>query len=243
MKTAAVVSYSSYHNPFITKVVEELRKVVDEIVVVSYDHFFNGEKDNDLVNIDGVDRQLVLEYRDGNPARFYHNAGRLAGYKALTKEHDAVFFADSDEVIEGDKVKKWTKTVVQPDSDYKLAHLWYYRDTCYRARVPEEGAVLVSTKTLERKEMNWFGDREREDYSDNYNYMANLDNQVLGHHYSWAGTKEMLLRKVKSWGHNKDTDWEAIVEEEFSHEFNGHCPFKPYLFDKIEPYVGFTFEK
>lgn len=242
-KIASVISYSSYHNAYIERCIEEAKKVSDVVVVVSSRYFFDGTLDTELKE------ELVTDWigfrPNEEPARFWHNLSRRTGYMNHGGvAYDFVFFIDSDEVLEGDKVKLWLDEVVEPDQDYKLAHFWYYRDTCYRARTPEEGAVLVSRETLESLDMEWFGARERENFSKKWHYMASYQNKVLGHHYSWAGTKEMMLRKVSSWGHNQDkVDWKKIVENEYSHEFKYTCPFKPYRFDKIEPYIGFTFNK
>ena len=30
-----------------------------------------------------------------------------------------------------------------------------------------------------------------------------------------------LLKKIKSWGHSTDRDWESQIKEEFSRPFNG----------------------
>lgn len=241
MKIASVITYSSYHNPFIERCIAEASKVSDEVVVVAYDHFFDGTEDTEL-KTELVTTLLRFSDYMPSPSRFYHNEARRAGYWSLGKHYDAVFFIDSDEILESDKVSQWLSEIAQKGEDYKLAHFWYYRDTCYRADMPEEGAVLVSHNTLSSTDMEWFGPREREGFSDKWNHYASYNNQVLGHHYSWAGTKEMIMRKVSSWGHNADNiDWKRIVEYEYSHGFKYKCPFKDYTFSKIEPYVGFTF--
>jgi hypothetical protein len=248
-KIASIISYSSYHNSFIERVIQEALKVSEVVIVVSYDKFFDGKKDEDIVMQSGNGvKHVWLTFDNNHPSRHYHNMQRVEGYKALKasdNDYDFVFFIDSDEVLEGDRVKLWLEECVEPDKDYKLAHFWYYRDTCFRANRVEEGAVLVSAQTLKSPDMEWFGNKERENYSKNWNYMAGYKNQVLGHHYSWAGTKEMLMRKVSSWGHNQDNfDWKKMLEEEFSHEFNYSCPFKPhYSFIKVDPYIGFTFNE
>lgn len=247
-KTAAVISYSSYHNSFIERVIQEALKVSKEVIVVSYDKFFDGKDDDDIVVQSGEGVKHIWLTFDGNhPSRHYHNMQRVEGYKALKasgNDYNFVFFIDSDEVLEGDRVKEWLGHDVEKGKNYKLSHGWYYRDTCYMATTPEEGAVLVSKETLENSEMNWFGDREREDFTREWNYMATYNNRILGHHYSWAGTKDMLLRKVKSWGHNKDdVDWKKMVRDEFKHGFKG-CPFRAhYSFIKVDPYIGFTFNE
>lgn len=241
-KIASIISYCSYHNPYLEKCIEEAKKVSDEVIVVANTHFFNGVQDTELRK-DLITHQLSLT--EGYTSRQYHNIQRHDTYdqKLRKKGYDFIFFIDADEILEGDKVKLWLEEIVEKGENYKLSHYWYYRDTCYRANQVEEGAVLVSTETLNSKDMNWFGDREREDFCKDWNYMASYKNQVLGHHYSWAGTKKMILKKVSSWGHNADNyNWKQMVEDEYSREFNYRCPFKPYVFNKIEPFVGFTFD-
>lgn len=248
MKIASVISYCSYHNPFIERCIEEAKKVSNEVIVISSDCFFDGTEDLKLRQWEvasKVDTYSIINFdnlKREEPSRYYHNLLRKIGFSKVVDDFDFVFFIDSDEILDGDLVKLWLKKEVQKGEDYKLAHFWYYRDTCYRANQVEEGAVLVSRETLESPEMDWFGDRERENFSTHWNYMANYQNNVLGHHYSWAGTKDMLMRKVSSWGHNQDNvNWKAMIEDEFSHEFDYTCPFKNYTFTKIKPYVGFEF--
>jgi hypothetical protein len=53
-------------------------------------------------------------------------------------------------------------------------------------------------------------------------------------HYSWVRTKEEMLRKVTSWAHSNDTNWTALVEEEFSREFNGTDFVHGYQYDILE---------
>lgn len=252
MNTAAVISYSSYHNPFITECIKQAHKVADKIVVVAYDHFFDGKVDTDLITeFEDEVMLVILPWEAGHESRHYHNVARKTGYNLLAlseknceQKFEGVFFIDSDEVLDGDVARKWLDELAEPGEDYKLAHYWYYRDTCFRADHVEEGAVFVSKQTLIGDEIDWMGPRERENFSKRWNYMEGYNGQVLGHHYSWAGTKEMILRKISSWGHNLDNfDWKSMVEREYSQDFNYTCPFKPYTFNKVEPPLGFTFNE
>jgi hypothetical protein len=63
------------------------------------------------------------------------------------------------------------------------------------------------------------------------------DGTPMIHHYSWVRTKEEMLQKVKSWGHRDDTDWQNLVEKEFSHNFTGtdFVPGHNYEYEVIEP--------
>jgi len=56
---------------------------------------------------------------------------------------------------------------------------------------------------------------------------------VFFHHYSWARTKEQMLTKVKNWGHRKQRNWQELVENEFSHEFNGKDFIHGYNYSRV----------
>jgi hypothetical protein len=43
-----------------------------------------------------------------------------------------------------------------------------------------------------------------------------------------------MLRKVKSWGHTNDRDWNPMIEEEFSREFNGKDFVHNYSYKILE---------
>lgn len=237
MNIAAVVSYSSYHNLFILPLLTNLSGIASEIVVVSFDQFFDGSEDNALLTLPGPVTHIHAKYVPGHSARWHHNQQRLLGYKALKGTYDAVMFLDSDEVPISKVCKQWLST--NPAGDYKLSAYWYYRDTCYQADQLEEGPVLVSNSSLQSAD--WDSPLEREGFSSNWQRMAMHKGKVLAHHYSWANTKELLLQKVTTWGHRDDNvDWEQIVRDEFANPFSYFCPFKPYFFSRVKPYVGFT---
>ena len=63
------------------------------------------------------------------------------------------------------------------------------------------------------------------------------------HHYSWVRTKEQLLRKVASWGHNWERNWTEEVEKEFSRPFNGVDFVHGYEFVEVAPHVCFDLMK
>lgn len=245
-KIVAVISYCGYHSVFIERCIAEAQKVAEKVIVVSSTHFFNGEPDTE-VKKNLVDYFVPFDVNSDKESRYWHNFQRLVGADIAAKavpDYEGIFFIDADEILDGDLCKEWLENKAQVDEDYKLAHYWRYRDNCYRAIQIEEGAVLVSRKSLESEEMDWFGARERENYSKHYNYMEGYNGQVLGNHFSWSGTKEMILNKCRSWGHSKDMDWIKMVEEEYSHPFNYTCPFKPgYTFIKTESPVNFNFNE
>jgi hypothetical protein len=68
------------------------------------------------------------------------------------------------------------------------------------------------------------------------NYVRNQmwNGEPIMHHFSWVRTKEEMLRKVKSWGHTNDRDWNPMIEEEFSREFNGKDFVHNYSYKILE---------
>ncbi len=42
-----------------------------------------------------------------------------------------------------------------------------------------------------------------------------------------------MLKKISTWGHNKDRNWVELVEEEFTRPFNGNCFVNNYKFKII----------
>lgn len=241
LRTAAVISYSSYHNAFIKHTISELRKFCEgEIVVVSWNRFFNDTPDRRLKRLD--ETHVILKFDPTKDEKWHHNMQRKAGYDLLQEEYDAVFFLDSDEIPRGSRMKQWLGEN-PPNVPYRFASNWYYRDTCYKADQLENSFAMVPIDSL--KQANWFDRNEREGfaYAYDWNRETKYQEEVLADHYSWAGTKEMLLQKVRSWGHRWDEDWEGMLEREFEHEFMG-CPFRPhYTFTKIKPPIGFTFNE
>jgi hypothetical protein len=48
-----------------------------------------------------------------------------------------------------------------------------------------------------------------------------------------------MIKKVKSWGHNKDLNWVPLVEKEFEQPFRGKdVIFGDREYDIVEPYIN-----
>lgn len=240
MKTAAVISYCSYQKEYIKPLLKEARKFINgEIVVVSFDRFFDGRKEEPLKSFGEID--LRLKFVGGHQSRYYHNLQRKAGFDILQGEYDGVYFFDGDEVPIGDQMKLWQDQA--EIANYRFASYWYYRDTCFQADDATDSLALVSMKSL-KEDAKWFSNNEREEFAkyESWHRLTRYMDKPLVHHYAWAGTKEKLLRKVRSWGHNEDRDWVQMVNDEFSHEFDYTCPFREYdKYKLVKPAIGFTF--
>jgi hypothetical protein len=43
-----------------------------------------------------------------------------------------------------------------------------------------------------------------------------------------------MLRKVKNWSHKNDRNWDDLIEEEFSRDFNGKDFVHNYSYEIVE---------
>jgi hypothetical protein len=49
-----------------------------------------------------------------------------------------------------------------------------------------------------------------------------------------GGDNDEMIQKVISWGHNKDIDWVSLIEQEFTHDFNGKDFIHNYEYDVLD---------
>lgn len=66
------------------------------------------------------------------------------------------------------------------------------------------------------------------------------DGEPMFHHFSWVRTKKEMLKKVKTWSHCNDRNWEKIVNKEFSRSFNGKEFVKGQPCEYVEPPIKLT---
>jgi hypothetical protein len=221
MSLGIVVPYCSNEEDLIDEVVESLRKISNNIVIVCMTHFFNGAEDEaglkkvqSLVQ-PGVKAKVVpfKEIR-GAPQNFWIKEMRLYGFQALDP-CDWVLFVDSDEVLRDSEVFKcWFDTVKNTEASYKLSCYWYFLSRRRRSRVIEDSIVLVPYKFLTFSSFR-SSTSERENLAasapEQLRNVRGLDGQVMFDHYSWVRSEQVLLRKVFTWGHRNDRDWEELV--------------------------------
>ena len=76
--------------------------------------------------------------------------------------------------------------------------------------------------------------------------MVTYGAKPLVHHYSWVRSREEMLQKVKSWGHNQDRNWVKLVEDHFalSESKRGGAGFRDfvhgYAYRTVRPYISLT---
>jgi hypothetical protein len=245
---STILLYSTNELRFLDANLKQLSKFSDEIIVTICSHFFSGEPENEellQISLNIISKYnkcivKVFEWENLNKKpRYYHNLSRKLGTDIAKNEW--LFFVDADEIVD-DNFKDWFETVKDTDNAYVLTCAWYFREPIYKSKSNESNGLLVR-----KKDCDWDVDKdsEREQLYQklwdegrlrhgDIHIVLGLDGEVLVHHYSWVRSKDEMIKKVKNWSHKYDRDWEALVEEEFSRNFNGTDFVHQYQYELVD---------
>jgi hypothetical protein len=238
MKIDTIINYCTSDYRFIKTCIDAVLPFSEQVIIPIADHTFDGTPENEEL----VQRSMqenpnasfcYYEWTEGNSPRYWHNISRMIGVEQLNDDIDWVLFLDSDEIVD---TELFTKFISENDfsllDSYKIANYWYFREPIYRAKAIEDSAVLVKRNLIQIDPNNPYIEREQL-CNNNNKRNTTQDGQAMIHHYSWVRTKEQMLKKVNSWGHKTDTDWNSLIEEEFSRPFNGKCFVNNYEFETV----------
>jgi hypothetical protein len=184
---STVISYSTGDSKFIRRSILEAQKFSKRVVVVSCSHRFNGIPEDDTY-IKALQRELKFDLinlpwdRNKSP-KDWHNMLRHAGYLHTVKwdplieengEYKGVshcLFLDGDEIVEGDSMLKWLKSLPEcPDTPqtYKLLPInamfpayFYFLDPTLVSTALEMAGLLISVQYLREHEDAFFNENER----------------------------------------------------------------------------------
>lgn len=258
---AVVVNFCTNESRFIKCCLEQALLFSPQVIVAVCDHFFDGKPESrplleaiyqafpecQFIEYPFVPEQIPKKvFKSVEPSHFWHSLSRLIGYRFLDDNIESVLFLDADEIPDGSRFSEWLDC-----SDYtlnsalKMANYWYFREPCFRAEKWEDSIVLVQKKSLTPHLL--LRQEEREAIYDSLpgpkrRNVVGVDGLPMFHHYSWVRTEEEMLRKVKSWGHKKDRDWESLVKKEFSRAFQGVDFVHGYRFQTVIPTFEIQFE-
>lgn len=237
-----IINFSTNEARFLGACIEEAKKFSEQVIVTVCDHFFDGVPENRalLESIYAAHPEVeFVEFPFGphyGPAH-WHNMGRLMGWAHAGAE--TLLFLDVDEIMEGEVFSRWLNGF--PYRDYealRLACYWYFREACYRSREWEDTPLLIKRSALSYELLMHTWERAGSFASvkgAKARRVLSLDGLPMCHHYSWVRTKEQMLRKVRSWGHRDECDWESLVEKEFSQPFSGRDFVYGYDLEEVAP--------
>jgi len=238
MKIATIINYCTNDHRFINTCISQARLFSEQVIVPISSHFYNGQLENQELlektysnkNVDFIN----YTWNSSKPSRYWHNYSRMIGYQNIKSDIDWVLYLDADEIVEYDEFSKFISSGhINTHDSFDLLCYWYFRDATYRATSFESAGTLVRR---ELGNINPDSNSERGQLlRGRYWQHASINNVPIIHHYSWVRTKEEMLSKVKSWGHNQDNiDWVSLVEHEFSHPFNRTDFVHHYGYDIVE---------
>lgn len=255
--TASIISFCSNDFRFIDACIEGARPFSDVVIVCVSDHFFDGSTENrallDIVyakhpyctflEFPFASKSLMNSLDEwGDPSFYhrYHNLNRLIGFLFSPPEINRFFFIDSDEIIDGMKMKQFLSSFdSDPYDALRFASYWYFREACYQAVSHDDTALMVKRSAIDLEflmdpdeRMGIFcsviGKRMGSVYG--------IDGQPMLHHYSWVRTKEEMIKKCSSWGHRSERDWLSLIETEYSSPFKGKDFIRGYTYRQVVPY-------
>ena len=250
MKITSIINYCTNDYMFLKHCIDAVLPFSHKVIVVYCDHFLDGTPENIELITKGIYENpkaefIEFQYDSTQSSRWHHNACRKIGFVNAPQDTEYFMLLDVDEIIEPQKFIKWWNMQKNNLLDsYRLSCYWYFRDFKYRCKHTEEAIAIVKKGPLtendtlvfhqeERKALFWCVAKNRRMDG------CNLNGIPFSHHYSWVRSKEAMIKKVQSWGHNKDQDWVYLVNKEFEQPFRGKdVIFRDREYDIVEPYIN-----
>jgi hypothetical protein len=235
---AAVIPLSSLETAWIEDTIREALRIASPVVVAYADHLSDGIRE-DLTYIDKLRQTfsnspklifVPVQWHSGLSSRFWVRYLRYAAVPFVPLETDYIIWLDADEVVDSENFNEWWISnkglPARKDGATKLANYVYFRNSRFQ-RIELDDSVVISRR-LGMLADSFFENpwQEREAFFYAHPGAKHLElglgGRVLVHHMSWVRSKEGMLQKVSAWGHAGERDWKALVENEWSRDFNGH---------------------
>ena len=239
MKIATIINYCTNDYRFINANIHQAKLFSSQIIIPISSHFYNGQLENYELLKKTYDENTTVDFINytwdsSKSSRYWHNYSRALGYQHINKDIDWILYLDADEIVEYNEFNKFIASdYIKNYDSFDLLCYWYFRDAKYRATSFESAGTLV------RRELGAINPNSNSERGQllkgRFWQHASINNTPIIHHYSWVRTKEEMLNKVKSWGHNQDNiNWVSLVEQEFTHPFNGTDFVHNYGYDTVE---------
>lgn len=267
-KIGVIINYCTNDYKFLRHNVKAVSKFSEEIIIPIADHFYDGTLENKKLILKSIKENKEARFvrfpykhkeRDQNyimwrlrrilklslvgGSQYWICLARLIGYRNLSKKVKYALFLDADEIVDNEKLIKWLNTGQYKKFDaMKLANYWYFREPNHQATTYEDSPLLIRKNNIQKGFFFDYSEREgiyQKISGKKKRMVFGLNHKPMVHHYCWARSKKEMLKKVQTWGHNKDRNWEKLVIKEFSHKFNGRDFVQNYRFKTVKPYISF----
>lgn len=222
---SVIIPYCSLERDLLDDVLQSVYKVCDEIILVYMTHFWDGTPDTETPNVIAEYKMkyqikdICLQWTPDKASSTWECKMRKHAFLNSTK--DWILFIDSDEVLRNkDAFMKWFQSVRDgPIQSYKLANYWYFLSKQRRAKPIEDSIVIIKRNEITLGHFDQYkANRDAFVNKDTPRYTKDLNEEPMFDHYSWVRSKDILLKKVKAWGHNGDKDWVPLLEKAFSED-------------------------
>jgi hypothetical protein len=260
MSVATIINFCSNEYRFLAPCVREAKKFSKSIHISLADHFFDGKKE-DLSLLEKVFQEFPdvkffvypfvpgtvfgKNYSASDTVHLWHSVSRMVSFFFLSRDTDYVLFLDADEIVDGKFFQDWLRQFPHQDFDFiKLYCYWYFREPRYQAKVWETSPLFAKRKRVKRSLIMQKDERTgmfEKGKGKKKEGTLGAHQLPMVHHYSWVRTKEEMLKKVGSWGHQKDKDWAQLVHREFASDFRGRDFVHGYEFNDVKPFIEMDF--
>lgn len=239
---SVIIPYCSLEQDLLDDVLQSVDGVCDEIILVYMTHFWDGTPDTETPNVISEYKKkyqikdICLEWTADKSSSSWECKMRKHAFLNSTK--DWILFIDSDEVLRNKNAfTQWFQTIRDKSvASYKLANYWYFLSKKRRAKPLEDSIVLIKRNEITLRHFDQFkANRDAFVNKDTPRYTKDLNAEPMFDHYSWVRSKDILLKKVKAWGHHGDKDWIPLIEKAFSEDILTTTDFvHNYAYDIIE---------
>jgi hypothetical protein len=259
-KNSAVINYCTNDYRFLKPCIAGLKPFCSEILIPVCSHFFSGEPENqELLHrsyAEHPDCHFIefcydpqkfygfcaagVEPRTQEHLHYWHSTARYVGWHFLSPDTDSILFVDVDEICDEKRFAHWVSS--EEYTQYEALHFssyLYFREPQFRAQQHAHSILLLKREAISSPEI-LLNFHERPGIFFHFSgkkkaHVRDLKDQPMVHHYSWVKPKNEMLRKVRTWGHKYDQDWETLIEEEFSQDFRGYEHLNGFRYRKVKP--------
>jgi hypothetical protein len=256
-RITAVISFCSNDWRFLKRCIDGVTPFSHQVLITVCDHFFDGSLENYALLEEAFRRFPNCSFIEFcfDPSRSYrpfsplfpehcnwrhewHNTGRWLSYLLAGTKTDFFLFLDCDEIVDPSSFSQWLSSVaIHTLSACRFSCYSYFRDARFEATTHADFSLLAKRVKL-RSEHLWdederFGIFQRISGEKRLG-VKGCDAKPMIRHFSGVRTKEEFQKKLSTWGHHWERDWEDLLNEEYSRPFNGKDFIRRYSYQVVE---------